>query len=183
MMFIIKLQALIKKKKENNINVENFEENDLSSGANILNNLNSKFDEQKQKNEKESKNIKNNIVLSNNFEEKIETNIQNENTENNFEEKNIDKKENENNKINLKEQNYNLKEEKNIIDKDKIFDNKKELIKIKDNQTTYYGILGILGLFCLKSLFSSNSIFSIDTFLNLFILGIISFVFYKTQLQ
>ena len=171
------------KKENNNINVENFEENDLSSGANILNNLNSKFDEQKQKNEKESKNIKNNIVLSNNFEEKIETNIQNENTENNLEEKSIDKKEKEDNKINLKQKNYNLKEEKNIIDKGKIFDNKKELTKIKDNQTTYYGILGILGLFCLKSLFSSNSIFSIDTFLNLFILGIISFVFYKTQLQ
>ena len=56
-------------------------------------------------------------------------------------------------------------------------------VKVQDKQTLYYGILGILGLFCLKSLFSTNNIFSADSFLNVVILGIISFVFYKTQFQ
>ena len=60
---------------------------------------------------------------------------------------------------------------------------KKELTKIKDNQTTYYGILGILGLFCLKSLFSSNKIISVDSLLNIIILGIITFVLYRAQIQ
>ena len=69
--------------------------------------------------------------------------------------------------------------------KDKVLksENKNNAIKTPDKQNVYYGILGILGLFCLKSLFSSNSILSFDSFLNVVILGIISFVFYKTQFQ
>jgi hypothetical protein len=53
----------------------------------------------------------------------------------------------------------------------------------KDNQTMNYGILGIIGLFCLKSLFSSNNIFSADFMLNLIILGIIGFTIYKSQFK
>ena len=56
-------------------------------------------------------------------------------------------------------------------------------IRNQDKQTLHYGILGILGLFCLKSLFSTNHIFSADSFLNVVILGLISFIFYKTQFK
>ena len=183
-----KTPSFNKEKKENNINVKNFEENDLSSGLNIINNLNDKFNEKINKKVDKIKDIKINGILSNDFQEKIEANIKNENEESNLINKYSEEKEKDNkeNNKNIKEQNLGkydkLKDKQNIIDKSKISNNKKESIKVLENQTTYYGILGILGLFCLKSLFSSNSIFSVDTFLNLFILGIICFVFYKTQL-
>ena len=75
----------------------------------------------------------------------------------------------------------------NIIKDNKILTNEKyktinnNKIIIQDNQNLHYGILCILGLFCLKSLFSSSTFFSADSFLNVVILGIISFIMYKTQ--
>ena len=51
----------------------------------------------------------------------------------------------------------------------------------QDNTTLNYAILSIIGLFCLKSLFSSNNFFSSDSFLNIVILGVIGFIMYKTQ--
>ena len=56
-------------------------------------------------------------------------------------------------------------------------------IRSQDNQALHYGILSILGLFCLKSLFSSNNFFSADCFLNIVILGLIGFIMYKTQFK
>ena len=79
--------------------------------------------------------------------------------------------------------NINEKYEKNDVNKVIKPENKYKINQIKDKQTVYYGILGILGLFCLKSLFSSNNIISIDSLLNIIILGIIFFVLYKTQFQ
>ena len=85
--------------------------------------------------------------------------------------KNDDKISNDQNNNNLKkvdnsENNMNIKNLRN-----------------QDKQTLHYGILGILGLFCLKSLFSTKSIFSADSFLNVVILGLISFIMYKTQFK
>ena len=54
---------------------------------------------------------------------------------------------------------------------------------IQENQTMNYGILGIIGLFCLKSLFTSNNIFTADFMLNLIILGTIGFIIYKSQFK
>ena len=180
----------------NNINNKNFEENDLASDINIINNLNDKFNEQINKKIGNNNNIQRLIDINEEFEEKIESNIKNEilnnNTFNNIDNnENIEeKKDTENNKNdynNLGEQNdnnnLNKKEENNDMNKVIKSENKDQTIQFKDKQAIYYGILGILGLFCLKSLFSSNNVISIDSFLNLVILGIIFFVLYKTQIQ
>ena len=182
---------------ENN-NIKNYDEIDLNSDIRIINNLNSKFNEKKIQrlnkfadengnidineeieNDSDSNNQKTNLIKDKKENIK-EVNIENNNT--------IDKNINNKNDNIDKEQKF---ENKNIDNKPKIennnnkTENKKDepIINIQDNQTLYYGILGILGLFCLKSLFSTNSIFSADSFLNVIILGVISFVFYKTQFQ
>ena len=183
---------------ENN-NIKNYDEIDLNSDIRIINNLNSKFNEKKIQrlnkfadengnidineeieNDSDSNNQKTNLIKDKKENIK-EMNIENNNT--------IDK--NNNNNKNDKIDNEPKIENKNIDNEPKIEnnnnkpENKKDepIINIQDNQTLYYGILGILGLFCLKSLFSTNSIFSADSFLNVIILGVISFVFYKTQFQ
>ena len=76
-----------------------------------------------------------------------------------------------------------LLDEPNRIKSDISNKNTKKIQNItrKDNTTLNYGILSIIGLFCLKSLFSSNEFFSSDTFLNIVILGVIGFIMYKTQ--
>ena len=171
--------------EENKMNLKNYEENDLMSDLNIINNLNDKFNEQKDKNV--TNNIKKNIDINFDIEEKIEPNIQNENIDSS--KNNIKGNENENIKgekdniiDNNKEKKFNdnqiIKQENNIKEQ-----NKNDINEIKDKQTIYYGILGILGLFCLKSLFSSNKIISVDSLLNIIILGIISFVLYRAQIQ
>ena len=178
----------LKSENENNINIKNDEENDITSDINIINNLNDKFNEQKEKkmNSFESKEENENDNKDNN-----ELNEKDENLDNILnKDSKIEKKENEyleaeKNKINEKDilKDKEMKYEKNNLDTEEIkIDNKNNDIKIKDKLSVYYGILGILGLFCLKSLYSTNNFFSVDSFLNLIILGIISFVFYKTQI-
>ena len=107
---------------------------------------------------------------------------------------------NEKNQKDISSLNLNKSEiNKGIKEKDKNFELKKNNIQnitsinndlnqnknniSHDNQTLHYGILGILGLFCLKSLFSSSIIFSADNFLNIVILGLIGFITYKSQLR
>ena len=178
---------------ENNINIKNFEENDLVSDINIINNLNDKFNEQINKKISKNNNIQKIIDIDEEIEDKYESNTKNENIgnkstnniDNNIDEEKDNNKNNDN--FNLDEQNdknnINEKYEKNDLNKVTKPENKDKINQIKDKQTIYYGILGILGLFCLKSLFSSNNIISIDSFLNIIILGIIFFVLYKTQFQ
>ena len=187
-------------KKNNIYNLNNYEENDLYSDLNLINNLSEKFDELDKKKNNKINNNKRNIDINeddennekNEFE--FELNNKNENPDNKNDDIRFDGKNNEN--IIKESQNYNkpIHEEdinsKNKIKDGKIMNNKvlksetkNNAIKTQDKQNVYYGILGILGLFCLKSLFSSNSILSFDSFLNIVILGIISFVFYKTQFQ
>ena len=180
----------------NNINNKNFEENDLASDINIINNLNDKFNEQINKKIGNNNNIQRLIDINEEFEEKIESNIKNEilnnktfnnidNNENIEEKKDIENNKNDYNNLDEQNDNNNLnkKEENNDMNKVIKSENKDQTIQVKDKQAIYYGILGILGLFCLKSLFSSNNVISIDSFLNLVILGIIFFVLYKTQIQ
>lgn len=81
-------------------------------------------------------------------------------------------------KINKVQDNINLKKGDNNVNNMNI-----KNIRNQDKQTLHYGILGILGLFCLKSLFSTNNIFSADSFLNVVILGLITFIMYKTQFK
>ena len=178
---------------ENNINIKNFEENDLVSDINIINNLNDKFNEQINKKISKNNNIQKIIDIDEEIEDKYESNTKNEiignkstnNIDNNIDEEKDNNKNNDN--FNLDEQNdknnINEKYEKNDVNKVIKPENKDKINQIKDKQTVYYGILGILGLFCLKSLFSSNNIISIDSLLNIIILGIIFFVLYKTQFQ
>jgi hypothetical protein len=187
-------------KKNNIYNLNNYEENDLYSDLNLINNLSEKFDELDKKKNNKINNNKRNIDINeddennekNEFE--FELNNKNENPDNENDNISFDGKNNEN--IIKESQNYNKPiHEEDINSKNKIKDgkimndkvlkseNKNNAIKTPDKQNVYYGILGILGLFCLKSLFSSNSILSFDSFLNVVILGIISFVFYKTQFQ
>ena len=178
---------------ENNINIKNFEENDLVSDINIINNLNDKFNEQINRKISKNNNIQKIIDIDEEIEDKYESNTKNEiignkstnNIDNNIDEEKDNNKNNDN--FNLDEQNdknnINEKYEKNDVNKVIKPENKDKINQIKDKQTVYYGILGILGLFCLKSLFSSNNIISIDSLLNIIILGIIFFVLYKTQFQ
>ena len=178
---------------ENNINIKNFEENDLVSDINIINNLNDKFNEQINKKISKNNNIQKIIDIDEEIEDKYESNTKNEiignkstnNIDNNIDEEKDNNKNNDN--FNLDKQNdknyINEKYEKNDLNKVIKPENKDKINHIKDKQTVYYGILGILGLFCLKSLFSSNNIISIDSLLNIIILGIIFFVLYKTQFQ
>ena len=163
----------------NNI-IRTSEENDLYSDLKIINNLNVKFKEEAQiyqresedmETNKEIKNIKENDLKDNNNNNQRFDSIKDLNFINNIKEKGIEEK--------REEKNNNLNE----VPQNKIFGNKKALINNQDKQTLHYGILGILGLFCLKSLFSSSNIFSADSFLNVVILGIISFIIYKTQFQ
>ena len=176
---------------ENNINIKNFEENDLVSDINIINNLNDKFNEQINRKISKNNNIQKIIDIDEEIEDKYESNTNNEiigNKSTNNIDNNIDEeKENNKNNDNFDEQNdknnINEKNEKNNLNKVRKPENNDKINQIKDKQTIYYGILGILGLFCLKSLFSSNNIISIDSFLNIIILGIIFFVLYKTQFQ
>ena len=182
---------------ENN-NIKNYDEIDLNSDIRIINNLNSKFNEKKIQrlnkfadengnidineeieNDSDSNNQKTNLIKDKKENIK-EVNIENNNTI----DKNINNK-NDNIDKEQKFENKNIDNEPKIENNNNKTENKKDepIINIQDNQTLYYGILGILGLFCLKSLFSSNSIFSADSFLNVIILGVISFVFYKTQFQ
>ena len=174
---------------ENNINIKNFEENDLVSDINIINNLNDKFNEQINKKISKNNNIQKIIDIDEEIEDKYESNTKNEiidnkstnNIDNNIDEEKDNNKNNDN--FNLDEQNdknnINEKYEKNDLNKVIKPENKDKINQIKDKQTVYYGILGILGLFCLKSLFSSNNKISIDSLLNIIILGIIFFVLYK----
>ena len=187
-------------KKNNIYNLNNYEENDLYSDLNLINNLSEKFDELDKKKNNKINNNKRNIDINeddeNNEKNEIEfeLNNKNENPDNKNDDISFDGKNNEN--IIKESQNYNKPiHEEDMNSKNKIKDgkimnnkvlkseNKNNAIKTPDKQNVYYGILGILGLFCLKSLFSSNSILSFDSFLNVVILGIISFVFYKTQFQ
>ena len=182
---------------ENN-NIKNYDEIDLNSDIRIINNLNSKFNEKKIQrlnkfadengnidineeieNDSDSNNQKTNLIKDKKENIK-EVNIENNNTI----DKNINNK-NDNIDKEQKFENKNIDNEPKIENNNNKTENKKDepIINIQDNQTLYYGILGILGLFCLKSLFSTNSIFSADSFLNVIILGVISFVFYKTQFQ
>ena len=78
-----------------------------------------------------------------------------------------------------KNSNKSLNNNKNI-DQNNIKNTKKI---IQENQAMNYGMLGIIGLFCLKSLFTSNNIFSADFMLNLIILGTIGFIIYKSQFK
>ena len=170
----------------------------MNSDIRIINNLNSKFNEKKIQrlnkfadengnidineeieNDSDSNNQKTNLIKDKKENIK-EVNIENNNTI----DKNINNK-NDNIDKEQKFENKNIDNEPKIENNNNKPENKKDepIINIQDNQTLYYGILGILGLFCLKSLFSSNSIFSADSFLNVIILGVISFVFYKTQFQ
>ena len=171
-----------KYKNENIINnSKNYEDNDSSSDINIINNLTDKLNEQIDKEfEKADKNkIK--------FE--INTNIENNKEQNNQQKMDVSfdnkKKENYGEILNEQEdiKSKNLEKEKNILNKNIEPINKIEIENVQQKKSVYYGILGILGLFCLKSLFSSNSIFSIDSFINIAILGIISYVIYKTQFE
>ena len=136
-----------------------------------------------------------NNPTKNNNKEKNGTNINTEQI--NLKTKNLPNKTKEAN------HNFTFKNEKNIPSNKKIDDkinkdqnniNRKKVdnnennmniknIRSQDKQTLHYGILGILGLFCLKSLFSTNNIFSADSFLNVVILGLISFIMYKTQFK
>ena len=51
-----------------------------------------------------------------------------------------------------------------------------------NNDNLYYGILVILGLFTVKTLFGiNNGIFTFDTFINVLILISIGFVVYKSK--
>ena len=168
---------------EKNAEDKNFEENDLNSDIRIINNLYNKFNEKNNKkinklanidineelesDESETNNKKPNLNIINE-NEKIKENLENNNINTNNTIKNdiIDNK-------------PKIQSNNNKIENKKIETN----VKVQDKQTLYFGILGILGLFCLKSLFSTKNIFSADSFLNVIILGIISFVFYKTQFQ
>ena len=69
--------------------------------------------------------------------------------------------------------NYNKKKKKRKKNKNK---------NIMNNDNLYYGILAILGLFSLKTLFGiNNGFFTFDTFMNLLILFSIGFVLYKSR--
>ena len=175
--------------KNNNKNINNYEENDLNSDLKIINNLNNKFNEHKNKKLNKSSISHKNIDINEESEsEDSKTSNQKPNNNENIKEENL-----YNNILDTKEVNKNDNiDNKDIMDnKPKIQSNSNKIenkknepnSKPQDKQTLYYGILGILGLFCLKSLFSTNNIFSADSFLNVIILGIISFVFYKTQFQ
>ena len=183
---------------ENN-NIKNYDEIDLNSDIRIINNLNSKFNEKKIQRLNKFADENGNIDINEEIENDSDSNDQKtnlikdkkENIKEVGEENNNPIDKNNNNNKNDKIDNEPKIENKNIDNEPKIennnnkTENKKDepIINIQDNQTLYYGILGILGLFCLKSLFSTNSIFSADSFLNVIILGVISFVFYKTQFQ
>ena len=163
--------------KENKVFLKNLEENDLVSDLNIINNLNDKFNELGEINNNISK-FEDNIDKNKEIKDKTKNNFSNNKNE-------ISKKESNNKNQNEEQINHNkdLNMEKVESNKEIRTNNIKEVIKIKDKQTVYYGILGILGLFCLKSLLTSNYIFSYDSFLNLVILGIIGFVIYKSQIN
>ena len=183
---------------ENN-NIKNYDEIDLNSDIRIINNLNSKFNEKKIQRLNKFADENGNIDINEEIENDSDSNNQKphlikdkkENIKEVGEENNNPIDKNNNNNKNDKIDNEPKIENKNIDNEPKIKNNNNEtenkkdepIINIQDNQTLYYGILGILGLFCLKSLFSTNSIFSADSFLNVIILGVISFVFYKTQFQ
>ena len=175
--------------KNDDKNKINFDENDLNSDIKIINNLYNKFNENNNKKLKKFTVLNGNIDMNEEIEsDESETNdkkpdlkIINENTkkEENLENININNNDNNNNKKDTIENKPKMQSNINDNENKKIEPN----VKVQDKQTLYYGILGILGLFCLKSLFSTNNIFSADSFLNVVILGIISFVFYKTQFQ
>ena len=183
---------------ENN-NIKNYDEIDLNSDIRIINNLNSKFNEKKIQRLNKFADENGNIDINEEIENDSDSNNQKtnlikdkkENIKEVGEENNNPIDKNNNNNKNDKIDNEPKIENKNIDNEPKIENNNNEtenkkdepIINIQDNQTLYYGILGILALFCLKSLFSTNSIFSADSFLNVIILGVISFVFYKTQFQ
>ena len=136
----------------------------------------------------------NNPTKNNNIE-KNDTNINTE--EINFNKKNLANKTKEINHTFTSKNKKNIPSNKKIEDKinkaqnninlKKVDNNENNMniknIRSQDKQTLHYGILGILGLFCLKSLFSTNNIFSADSFLNVVILGLISFIMYKTQFK
>ena len=182
---------------ENN-NIKNYDEIDLNSDIRIINNLNSKFNEKKIQRLNKFADENGNIDINEEIENDSDSNNQKTNLIKDKKENIKEVGEENNNPIDKNNNNKNDKidnepkiENKNIDNEPKIENNNNEtenkkdepIINIQDNQTLYYGILGILGLFCLKSLFSTNSIFSADSFLNVIILGVISFVFYKTQFQ
>ena len=173
--------------KNEDKNKINFDENDLNSDIKIINNLNNKFNENNNKKLNKFGALKGNIDMNEELEsDESETNdkkpdlkIINENIKKEENLENININNNDNNKKDIIENKPKMESNINENENKKIETN----VKVQDKQTLYYGILGILGLFCLKSLFSTNNIFSADSFLNVVILGIISFVFYKTQFQ
>ena len=76
-------------------------------------------------------------------------------------------------------------EENKNDDKKTKFGKKKKKRKnnqLMTNDNLYYGILVILGLFTIKTLFGiNNGIFTFDTFINVLILISIGFVVYKSR--
>ena len=96
---------------------------------------------------------------------------------------NINYEENENENITGLNKNLPLFDKTKKIENDINDKNTKIIQKIRrqDNTTLNYAILSIIGLLCLKSLFSSNNFFSSDCFLNIVILAVIGFIIYKTQ--
>ena len=170
----------------NNIIFRSNEENDLYSDINIINNLNARFKEEEMK---KLSNNENKIFQKES--ENIEANIEEENDKENLSDNNVNKRIgcikninfiNNNKEKELKNEDIN-NNNLNEVSKEQKLENKKNEVNPQDKQTLHYGILGILGLFCLKSLFSSDNLLSADSFLNVVILGIISFIIYKTQFQ
>ena len=174
----------------NEIDNINVDPNDIVENKNEVNEISKNNDPLIKKDDKNK-----NSPTENKNKEKIDTKLNTE--EIIFNKKNLKDKSKEikqiftfNNENNIQSNNRiddKINNEQNIINLKKVDNNENNIniknIRIQDKQTLHYGILGILGLFCLKSLFSTNNIFSADSFLNVVILGLISFIIYKTHVK
>ena len=132
--------------------------------------------------ETESKN--NEIEADKIFAKHLKNTIFNYNNEKpeNFElDKNSNSSESESSSSSSSSIEENKNNEKKLKDKKKKKKRKKDK-NIMNNDTLYYGILVILGLFTIKTLFGINKgIFSFDNFINFLILISICFVIYKSR--
>ena len=132
--------------------------------------------------ETESKN--NEIEADKIFVKHLKNTIFNYNNEKpeNFElDKNANSSESESSSSSSSSIEENKNNEKKLKDKKKKKKRKKDK-NIMNNDTLYYGILVILGLFTIKTLFGINKgIFSFDNFINFLILISICFVIYKSR--
>jgi hypothetical protein len=179
-----------------NIDINNEIDNINVDPNDIVENKNEVYEISKNNDPLIKKDDKNkNSPTENKNKEKIDTKLNTE--EISFNKKNLKDKSKEikqiftfNNENNIQSNNKiddKINNEQNIINLKKVDNNENNIniknIRIQDKQTLHYGILGILGLFCLKSLFSTNNIFSADSFLNVVILGLISFIIYKTHVK